>query len=204
VTRDIRDAFVSRGIDALGKPLGGPAAAGYDPDRLAAVAGPASRFDRPLSPRGWSVERGENAGAQWLRLADAAQREAEPQQVEVRRVHLRRVGKVRDQDRFVLVPRGTVEAIPQLQLQMPRRIGKVADARGGALIDSFLARAVGGPWTKLRDSAIWRGLLEWAQETQPTGQALRSANDAVAIGILTRHGIQATAPNLSHGLVQCA
>jgi hypothetical protein len=167
------------GIDALGRPLGGPPT--YDPAGLSPVEGPSSRFDLPLSGAGWAVGRGENAGIQWLALAASAQRQAEPRQEEVRRVHLRRVGKVRDQNRYVLVPRGTVEGVAQLQLQMPRRIGKVGEARGGAIIDAFLARAAGGPWT---------------------GQALRSANDAVAIAILTRHGIQATAPALSHGLIQ--
>jgi hypothetical protein len=152
-----------------------------------------------LSPQGWSVDRGENAGAQWLKLADAAQRGAEPRQETTRRVQLWRVAKVLDAARYVLVRRGTVEQVPTLQIQMPRRIGRV-NGSGGAIVDSFLER--GEAWSKLRDSAIWRALYSWADESKPTGQGIRNASDAVAVAILTRHGIEASASGLNHGLLQ--
>jgi hypothetical protein len=178
-----------------------PQAAAYDPADVAPVRGPGSRFDLDRTPAGWTTPHpSENASAQWLRLADAAQREAEPRSEESRRVQLWRIGKERGRARYVLIRRGTVEAIPTLENRMPQRIRKV-EGRGGAVIDAFLARDLDGPWTKLRDSAIWRALYEWAVASRATGRANRDASDAVAVAILARHGIEASARTLSHGLV---
>jgi hypothetical protein len=186
-----------RGIDALGNPIGG--APTYDPHTLEAVSGPASRWDLSMTPAGWGADSGEVAGQQWLRLADQAQRQAEPRQETTRRLQLWRVAKVVGAARYVLIRRGIVEQVPTLEIQTPRRIGKVSGS-GGAIVDSFLER--GAAWAKLRDSALYRALLEWAIESKPTGKAVRAASDALAVGILARHGIEASASALTHGLSQ--
>jgi hypothetical protein len=159
----------------------------------------ASAYDSDTSPAGWPAAAGEAAAAEWLRLADKAVREAEDPVPETVEIALLRLAKIADRHEYRLISRGTIVATPTLPNETPRHPRK-AGASGGALIDDFLAR--GEAWTSVRDEHIWTALLAWANTSKPTANAIRSASDAVAVGIALRHGVPLTALQLSHGAVR--
>ena len=187
----------TEGIDALGHNLDAPTA--YDAKRIEPTSGPASRFDGLPSPSGWPTKPGQSAAIVWLSWADEAQRATEPRRPETKRVTLWRLARRTSDHGYVLIPRGVVDQVPSREPNNPARVGRVA-LRGGALLDSFFEK--GEAYKKCRDSTLWRALVEWAQETRPSVQAIRDASDGLAVAILARQGIPADGYSLQHGLVQ--
>jgi hypothetical protein len=186
------------GINALGEALDAPET--YDPKAVQPSTGPASRFDQLNSPMGWSTAAGQTAAVVWLAWADERSRNAPPLSLKTRRVELKRLGR-RTDGKHVLSPRGVVDIVQNRAAQNPPKIGEVK-VSGGALIDAFISREPDGPWFKCRDITIWNALIEWGDESKPTARSIVDASDAVAVAILARQGVSATAYDLQHGLVQ--
>jgi hypothetical protein len=142
-----------------------------------------SRYLVAQTSEGWSVSRRADAcGNAWSKLLLDRQSEAVDQRPAFKEIELKYVGFSAATGEYVIVPRGTVRAVPTKEPTASGRFRKLK-ASGGALLDeAFLGEDV-------RPDALWNALLEMAEQERPEGRTLRTLNEAVALLVLLQAGI---------------
>jgi hypothetical protein len=164
-----------------------PANEGYELTTVPPTKSDRSRFALGRLAEGWDSPSPAAAVAQaYERLLIQRQEEAAPIVPEKKTVALKYVRRDAGSGDWVIRNRGSVEAVPTFAGTPPSRFSRLRST-GGALLDELLLG--GDAWDKARDDAVWDALRELCEAEFPDGLTLRRLNEAVALALLLRHGI---------------
>ena len=86
----------------------------------------------------------------------------------------------------VVVERGVVSGVPAFEMERPTKLWK--QMKGGQLVDSLLLE--GEAWTHAPDAEVWAALAVAVTAAKVSGRELRRVNDAVAMALLYRCGLE--------------
>jgi len=153
-----------------------------------APAGFGSRFYLPRSTGGWPAEADDQLGDAYASLAmarKASQPKAPPPTVSVA-LKL----AVKDAGAWTLRDRGKIELEQTIANTRPGKLG-ACKLEGGALLDSFMLGEEA--WETATDQAVWEALRVTLEVHGASGRGWRTANDAVAVAICARAGVEVKA-----------
>ncbi len=169
----------------------------FDPATVPPLPGPESRFEGlPTNPSGYAMPGTQVAADSWTILFDRLKDKAEPIQPEFVSVNLMFCGRDVTSGEYVLLPRGTIRAVPTLKNKREGRFGRGGKETAGAILDALFESGAPG----VRDDAVWSALQEWAQRTQPDGTTMRRVSDLTALACLYRAGILGVRPDELPGI----